>query len=309
MNYTRLARLLALTELSGIGDKRALELDVSFESLDALYHADLDEFDSFYYVDEETVNGLRDLSPVVTTYEEQFDECEERGIDVIGIDDTRYPDALRQHHAPLVIYAKGNIELLQESSISFSGSRETGQQGQDWTNKVAQDLADEYVIVSGGALGVDTAAHAGALAGGGETIVVFGTGINYPYPDENKELFERIVERDGLLISHRDPDAGPSRSGFLHRNKTNAALSQAIVIVATDGSGGTMSQYQDAVSQDQVTFVPLPELGLEPTEGIQEILEDDVAVAVTSAADIERGLESATVPSSEDRQSSLDDWK
>lgn len=309
MNKRRLARLAALTELNGIGDKRAIELYEAFESLDELYQADLEQFDSFHYVDKDTFNELRNLQSVVETYEERFVECEEQDIEVIGIEDGLYPDTLRKHHSPPLIYGIGNTELLQKPSVSFSGSRETSEDGQEWTNQVAQRLAGDYVIVSGGALGVDTAAHTGALAAGGETIVVLGTGVENPYPNQNEKLFKRIVSRDGLLISHRSPDAGPSRSGFLHRNKTSAALSEAIIIVATDGSGGTMSQYSDAMSQGQTIFVPLPELALEPTAGIRDILDDETAVPVTSAGDIIRELND-TVPdtSTIENQSSIDEW-
>ncbi len=309
MNKQRLAKLVALTHITGVGDKRAIELSDAFESLDALYQAEFDEFDAFHYIDDDAFAELQTLQSVVDRFKEQFARCESRDIHVIGIEDTLYPDALRNHHAPLLLYARGNTDLLQQPSLSFAGSRDTGTEGQEWTNKVAQHLADEYVIVSGGAVGVDTAAHTGALTAGGETIVVLGTGIENPYPDENEHLFKRIVDRGGLLVSHRSPDASPSRAGFLHRNKTNAALSEGIVIVATDGSGGTMSQYNDGVSQGQRIFVPSPELGLEPTAGIRNILEDDSAVPVTSAADIEQTLETAdSNVATPDDQSSIDEW-
>ncbi|MGQ4555994.1 DNA-processing protein DprA [Halobellus sp. GM3] len=321
MNLDTLSRLVALTELRGVGDKRALQLYDAFDSLDRLYAADSDAFDAFHYVDGDTVEELHELGDAVDRNRERFRRCEAEGIDVIGIEDPRYPAALRRDHAPLVMYARGETDLLARPSVSFAGSRDTDERGRQWAREVAEALAEEYVIVSGGALGVDTAAHEGALRAGGETIVVFGTGVKRPYPEENRALFERILESGGLVVSHRPPDAGPSRHGFLHRNKTNSALSEGIVVVATDGSGGTMSQYRDAVSQGTPVFVPPPELGVTPTGGIREMLDAGDATAVTSAADVHRWLRDLRVESSADRsqagadrpdaddeQSSLGEW-
>ena len=139
-------------------------------------------------------------------------------------------------------------------------------------------------------MGADTAAHKGAIEADGATVVVLGTGIRQPYPEKNADLFETIVENSGALISHRLPDAGPSRAGFLNRNKTNSGLSRGIVIAATDGSGGTMSQYSDAKSQRKQIFVPNPDLGLEPTAGIEEIAKENESITVKYLGGKPRGF-------------------
>lgn len=306
MNIETLSRLVALTELSGVGDKRALQLYRSFDSFENLFSAGLDSFDEFHYINEENIEELRDLEPTIELYEKLFSQCEDAGISVIGIDDPQYPDGLRDYHAPLIIYAKGNIDLLERPSVSFAGSRDTDSNGQKWAADVAKELANEYVIVSGGAVGADEAAHEGALCAGGDTIVILGTGLENVYPEENKELFDRVLAENGTIISHQTPDTGPSRRGFLHRNKTNSGLSEGIVLVSTDGSGGTMSQYRDAVSQGKHIFAPPPELGFEPTEGIREIVDSGEARPITSARDIFEALEEQDASSG--GQSSLDEW-
>lgn len=307
MDFEDLSRLLALTELNGVGDKRVIQLYQSFDSLNDLFSAELAAFDQFHYINEENVYELRNLDSTVQRYEKLFRQCEKDGIRIIGIDDSLYPDDLRDYHAPLVIYAKGDTDLLNRSSISFAGSRETDANGQKWASNVAEKLADNYVIVSGGATGADAAAHEGALQAGGETLVVLGTGVKNWYPKENKELFDRILDEGGLIISHRTPDTGPSREGFLHRNKTNSGLSEAIVLIATDGSGGTMSQYSDAVSQEKQIFAPAPEMGFEPTDGIREIVESGEAQPITSGQDILNTLDGQN-QTTDVGQSSLDDW-
>lgn len=308
MNVETLSRLLALTELRGVGDKRAIQLYRSFDSIDDLFAAELDEFDQFHFIDEESIQELRNLNSAIEQYEELFRQCEDAGISVIGIDDPLYPEDLRDYHAPLVIYAKGNIDLLSRPSVSFAGSRDTDSNGRKWAADVAAELAEEdYVIVSGGAIGADASAHEGALRAGGDTLVVLGTGVKNIYPEGNQELFDRILDEDGLIISHQTPDTGPSRQGFLHRNKTNSGLSEAIILVATDGSGGTMSQYSDAVSQEKPIFAPAPEMGFEPTEGIREIVDSGEAQPITSAEDVLEALDKQK-GASNSGQSSLDNW-
>lgn len=307
MNFENLSRLIALTELSGVGDKRAVQLYQSFDSLKNLFSAELEAFDQFHYIGEENIRELRNLESTIQRYEKLFRQCEEAGISIIGIEDPLYPDDLRDYHSPLVIYAKGNTDLLNRSSISFAGSRDTDINGQKWTSDVAERLADDYVIVSGGATGADAAAHKGALQACGETLVVLGTGVENWYPEENEELFNRILDEGGLIISHQTPDTGPSREGFLHRNKTNSGLSEAIVLIATDGSGGTMSQYSDAVSQEKPVFAPEPEMGFEPTDGIREIVESEEAKPITSAEEILNTLEGQNQTTAVG-QSSLDNW-
>jgi DNA processing protein len=309
MEDTDLARLVALTDIDGVGPKRARAIYDAFDSASDIYKGSANRFDEFHYIDNSDLNRLQESRDKIRAYESRFEHCRNKGIDVIGLYDARYPESLRQHHAPLVLYTRGNSSLLEQPSISFAGSRDTDTEGREWAHRIAKNLTGEYVIVSGGALGVDTAAHEGALAGDGETIVVLGTGIENWYPEENEHLFKQILDAGGLLVSHRAPDAGPARHGFLQRNKTNAALGEAIIIVATDGSGGTMSQYRDATSLGTPVLVPSPSYGHSPTEGIEQIINNGTVTVVDSADDINSVAISERYHSeSSSNQATLDDW-
>lgn len=303
MDRDTLSKLVALTDIDGIGGARAYELYQHFGDIDQVLEAPRHRFDGFHYVTEQVHREFNELDERVAAYRARFEQYADTDIEIIGVDDDRYPGVLRAQHCPPVLYARGDVDLLERAAVSFSGSREVSDAGATWTRRTAAALADAgYVVVSGGALGVDTAAHRGALDAGGETVVVLGTGVNVPYPEANEALFEEVVEAGGLVVSHRWPDAEPSREGFLHRNKTNAALGAGIVIVATDGSGGTMAQYRDAVAQDRSVFVPDPGLGLEPTAGIEEIVADGDPVVVRAADEIVERLDG------DGEQSSLGDW-
>lgn len=306
MEIRALAEVKSLTDVSGIGSKRAAALYQEFDSFDELLTASIDAFEDYHYVDADTLTDIRELGEVVESYHRRFRELRDEGIALIGFDDTRYPDGLRDAHMPVMVYARGDTSLLKEPAITFSGSRETNDAGCEWARVVAMDLADSYVIVSGGALGVDTAAHRGALDASGDTIVVYGTGLDSPYPPANEALFEEIVESGGLLVTERPPEAGPDRHGFLQRNQTNSAISDGIVIPAAAESSGTMSQYRDARDQGRPVFVP--DTKFTPSDGVAKMRNQEGVTSVSGADDVKAALSGSVGTTGSGHQASLDDW-
>jgi len=242
---------------------------------------------SYHYIDDETYDQLVSSDGTIQRLVAQLQQCRDDGIELIPFFDDRYPDRLAAVSGPILLYARGDTSLLvAQDSIGFTGTREATAEAVDWTRELAADLASEgRVIISGGASGIDTAAHQGALEATGKTISIFGTGINVPYPEENQQLFDRIIKEGGLILSQRPPDAGPSRSGFLNRNETLTGLSQAVVVAATDGSGGTMTTYKSAKSQGRLIFCPDPQLELEPVAGI-ETISSDAAIPIRRAEEL-----------------------
>lgn len=303
MNQTGRAILAALTEISGIGDSRARELYNHFEDPKELIDPPKSIISDFHYVGPDTYAKLETFERLVKDYRRQLKQYAQDGIEVLAITEERYPQAAREGPAPVLLYAKGNIDLLKKQTVGVSGSRETNQQGREWIRSLASDLAsDGRVIVSGGARGADTAAHRGALDSLASTIVVLGTGANVAYPPENESLFESVVDSDGLVVSMRPPDAEPAQHAFLDRNQLIAALSELMVFVATDGSGGTMAQYEIAVEQSLPVYVAPPDVGIQPSNGLSTIRDSDSAQIVDTPADIyDSSLK-------QDRQSDFSDW-
>lgn len=308
MTTRALAELRALTDVSGIGDKRAASLYQEFDSVKQMADRSLDDFDEFHYIDADTLATIQELDDRIEAYRKRFDDLRQSGMSIIGIKDSRYPESLRKAHAPVLLYARGEVSLLSQPAVTFSGSRETDARGCEWARETAMDLADSHVIVSGGAAGVDTAAHRGALDADGDTIVVYGTGLHSPYPAENEQLFEEVVAASGLLVSERPPDAGPDRHGFLQRNKTNSALGDGVVIPAAGESGGTMSQFSDACGQDRAVFIPDPAFDFTPNGGIAQMREHEAVTTVIGANDIAETLAEKEADSEAEQQASLDDW-
>lgn len=308
MSTRALAELRALTDVSGIGNKRAAALYQQFGSVKRMVNGSLDDFNEFHYIDANAFAAIQELDDRIETYRQRFDDLRQSDISVIGIEDSRYPESLRESHTPVLLYARGNVSLLSQPAVTFSGSRETDARGCKWARETAMNLADSYVVVSGGAAGVDTAAHRGALDGDGDTIAVYGTGLQSPYPEENEQLFEEIVAAGGLLVSERPPDAGPNRHGFLQRNKTNSALGEGVVIPAAGESSGTMSQFSDARRQDRPVFVPDSAFEFTPNGGIAQMRKHEEVTTVIGADDILEELAKQKDESRADQQASLDDW-
>jgi len=112
------------------------------------------------------------------------------------------------------------VELLNKNIISIVGSRNATENGKMLAEKFARELVEQNIVVASGmAVGIDTSAHIGALKRGGETIAVLGCGFNNIFPKENIELFEEIINKNGLVVSEYLPDTFASSDFFLERNR------------------------------------------------------------------------------------------
>lgn len=156
--------------------------------------------------------------------------------------DEEYPPNLRMvTKPPLVLYYYGDISLLykEKESIAVIGSREASLYGVTQTKKMVEDLAANYVIVSGLAKGIDATAHEATLNANGQTIAVLGSGIDYCYPYENRPLYNLIKER-GLVISEYPNATMPAPICFPMRNRIIAGLAKGILITEARKRSGTL---------------------------------------------------------------------
>lgn len=304
MKTTHKALLAVLTDISGIGEARAYELHSHYDDPMDLLSAPATLTDEYHYVDETTLTQIRSSDDEVEQYRDRFKGYESSGITVLAITEDRYPQAIRAGPAPALVYAKGDIDLLFGDKIGISGSRETNEVGQQWVESLSSELGDRgHTLVSGGARGADTAAHRGALDTADSTVVVLGSGVNVAYPPENESLFNDIVDTGGLLVSMRLPDADPTRHAFLDRNELIAALSDKLIFVATDGTGGTMAQYKMALKQDVPVYAPSTDLNIAPADGLVTIREASDTAGIATASDL---LDTTSVEAGEQKQ--LDEW-
>lgn len=164
-------------------------------------------------------------------------------ISAISQGDVKFPTALAAiHDPPQTLWIRGDVEALRVPSVAIVGSRAASPYAIEVARQLGADLARRnVVVVSGLARGVDSAAHRGALDGGGITIAVFGCGVDVIYPPEHRELAGRILER-GALVSEFPPGMPPLKHNFPQRNRIISGLSLAVVIVeAAEGSGSLIT--------------------------------------------------------------------
>lgn len=195
-------------------------------------------------------------------------------------------NAMQGQPIGLWVRGRGSLAAIASRSVAIVGARASTPYG----DRVAADLAAGlteagWAVVSGGAYGVDAAAHRGALAGGGQTICVQGGGLDELYPRGNSTLLERVVE-SGLLVSEAPPGQNPTRRRFLSRNRLIAAMSQGTVIVeaaARSGARNTVSWASSCLRP--VMAVPGP-VSSATSYGPHRLIRDGEATLVTGLADI-----------------------
>lgn len=211
---------------------------------------------------------------------------EQRAIVTLG--DAAYPAALLDTaDPPLLLTTQGQVELLNQPSLAIVGSRNPTAQGTDNARAFAEHLARAgYTIVSGLALGIDGAAHEGALAaaGGAGTIAVVGTGLDRVYPSRHRALAHRIAEH-GLLVSEFDLGTPPLPANFPLRNRLIAGLTRGTLVVEAALASGSLITARCAVEAGREVFAIPGSIHSPQSRGCHALIRDG-AKLVESADDI-----------------------
>lgn len=179
---------------------------------------------------------------------------------VVSFFDSEYPEQLRQiYQPPLILFARGNINLLQREIVTIVGSR----MATDYSYQVIEGLTPGLikkgiVIASGLAKGVDSMAHRAALKNHGETIAVVGNGLNHYYPLQNHTLQEEIIDK-GLILSEYLPDTPPKPFRFPQRNRILAGLSKSVIVTEAKEKSGSLITANLALQENRDVYaVPGP---------------------------------------------------
>ncbi len=193
--------------------------------------------------------------PVVAKVATIQRDCERLGIAVIASSDPLFPDPLRHiHDAPLTLYTQGDPHLLSQDQIGVVGSRHATRAGLDHARTFAAELSRRnLVITSGLALGVDGAAHAGALDAGAPTVAVIGCGLDRVYPSQHRRLAARVIAQ-GLLVSEYPPGTPARAAHFPQRNRIISGLSRGILVVEAGLKSGSLITARLALEQGREVF-------------------------------------------------------
>lgn len=196
---------------------------------------------------------LKNRKELLTKGEEAANSLQEKGVCFLSVKDNKFPNKLQKmKNTPRWLFVKGNLEaLLSESIIGIVGTRKATQEGKIAAYHLAKEFVFQNIVVlSGLAEGIDTHAHQGAVKYYGQTIGILGHGFDAIYISKNKQLWDEILAREGVIISEYLPNESPSRENFLRRNEIQVALSNLIIpIEVPDLASGTGATIRRALAQ------------------------------------------------------------
>lgn len=230
--------LLQLDQLPGVGPRTIRALVESFGSAEGALSAPGRLFTEVAGPPAARARGDREVGRAV---DEALELASRLGMRLLTWSDSAYPQALlRLADPPPVLFLRGRVDLLGEGGVSVVGSRRCTARGKSLARKLGRALGRSGVpVVSGMALGVDGAAHRGALEAGGVTVAVVGRGADAAYPASHRRLFEEIVDQ-GLVVSEFLPGTPPLPHHFPRRNRIMAALSESVVVVEAGARSGAL---------------------------------------------------------------------
>jgi DNA processing protein len=225
--------------------------------------------------------------------DEELAKCARLGVSIICPDDAAYPTLLTQiPDPPAVLYVKGRFEPRDLNSVAIVGSRKCSYYGREQSERFAALLAGAgFTVVSGGARGIDSAAHRGAMSHpSGRTVAVLGSGVDVPYPPENAPLFEQIATK-GAVVSEYPLGTPPLAENFPRRNRIVSGLSRGVLVVEADERSGALITARQACDDHGRTVFALPGRVDQSTSAGPHRLIRDGAVLTTCLEDIINNLD------------------
>ena len=211
-----------------------------------------------------------------------YKKLKENNIQIIHLENEYYPDNLKCIYSPpLVLYGKGNIELLKKNKkVAIVGSREASEYGKKSSFALGKKLSNNNtVIVSGLAKGIDEYSHIGACENNmANTIAVIGTGLDKCYPPGNKYLERRILEKKGLILSEFVLGIGPQKHHFPMRNRIIAGIANSLIVVEAKKNSGSMITVDLMLEEGKEVFVVPGPVGDSRYEGTNRLIKDGANV-------------------------------
>jgi DNA processing protein len=246
---------LALALTPGLGPTRARKLAEHFGSAENVFRASLTELEAcgLHAAAAQAIGTGKSVQAA----QEELRKAADAGARILTLDDPTYPPLLRQiYDPPVVMYIRGNADVLSQPGIAVVGTRHPTPYGVGMAERLSCDLANNLglVITSGMARGVDTAAHRGALMGKGKTIAVFGTGIDVIYPRENQKIADSILATGGALVSEFPVGTFAAPQNFPIRNRIISGLAVGVLVVEAGEYSGTRITARCALEQNRDVY-------------------------------------------------------
>lgn len=277
--------LIWLNSVHGIGYKTVEKLLRYFGSYDELWSAPSQEIEKIVNVKKSAIEKLVERRNIdfVNKYKEKLSS---RNIDYFCREDKKYPEILKNIPAsPHLLYMRGTTSQKDQNSLAIIGSRKCTSYGKNTAYKFAKELASYGVtIVSGMAYGIDSAAHRGAIDGGGRTIAVLGSSVDICYPKSNTNLMKDIIA-NGAVISEYPLGTNPTPGNFPRRNRIISGISKGVLVVEAGLKSGTLITVDYALEQGKDVFSIPGNINCAVSKGTNKLIKEG-AKPVTCVEDI-----------------------
>ena len=265
--------LVALNLIERVGPVRVRQLLEHFGDAPAILRAAKQQLLQVRGIGEDTAEAIASWEKAIDLPGE-LKRISDFGCHILTQADEEYPELLRQiYDPPIVLYVKGRLTAADKNAVAMVGSRQTTHYGLEVARKLAYQLAYLGVtVVSGGARGIDSAAHQGALAAKGRTITVLGTGINLVFPAENKELFERITA-SGAVLTQFPFNRQADKQSFPIRNRIVAGVTLGTVVVEANLNSGALITANFATEYGRQVFAVPGRIDSPQSKGCHDLIK------------------------------------
>ena len=276
---------LALYLIPGLGNMAFRNLLDRFGSPESVFKAGLNEIGEVEGIRANVAKRIVERK-YSTDPEKEMNRAEKINARIITYRDVEYPKILKEiHNPPMLLYAKGNRIPEHQNFISIVGSRQATHYGLKAAEEIALGLTRRGLgIVSGLAMGIDTAAHKGCLSGKGFTIAVIGTGVDILYPSSNRKIIQRI-EETGSVVSEFPMGSPPEPRNFPIRNRIISGLSRGVVVVEATRKSGSLITASLALEQGRDVFAVPGSIDSFKSRGTHFLIKQGAAL-VENADDI-----------------------
>ncbi|MFZ3121996.1 MAG: DNA-processing protein DprA [Thermodesulfovibrionales bacterium] len=276
---------IALSDVPDIGPVTARKLFAIYKKPEAVFKAPYKELANIRGIGPAKAKNIKGYSEW-GKIDAQLKKLDATGIKIVSFSNKDYPEMLKNiEDAPIVLYIKGTIQKEDRYAVAVVGSRKYSPYGKLAAEKLSSELSSMgFTIVSGMARGIDTLAHTAAINSGGRSIAVLGSGIDVPYPPENRGLMEKLAA-SGCVISEFPPGTPPERENFPKRNRIISGLSLGVLVVEATADSGSLITASCALEQGKEVFAVPGNINSANSKGTNELIKKG-AKLVQSAEDV-----------------------
>jgi DNA processing protein len=277
---------IALTLVPNIGDVRAKALLETFGDAESIFKAPKKQLENIEGIGTIAVNSIKQFADFKLC-EDEIKFIEKSKATPLFITDENYPQRLLNcYDSPTMLYYKGNANLNAAKIVSVVGTRSNSDYGKNICEKILEDLsAQNILIMSGLAFGIDTIAHKASLKNNLKTVGVMAHGLDKVYPAQNKTLAIEMLSQGGLLTDFMS-GTNPDRQNFPRRNRIVAGICDALIVIESSAKGGSLITAELANSYNKDVFAIPGKVNDSRSEGCNYLIRNNKATLITSAKDL-----------------------